>query len=753
MTPNRVPGIGENQNNQNSNTNSNADLWQHLNPALHPEMLAMAGATSPQETQVAQTAPEQTAQGWESLAQLSGMSGMPGEAGQSYETVMAEAENPGGVVNVASVPNMNEALAGFATEEVVEDDTRPGYEGLNAWRKRVERQNPRGIWQEYAAEWKDYIDGQAPDPSWNEERLARVKAEDYNAMGEMPNLEDLNAAGEEFFAENFHDLENPISEEAKRTRIAMATKAALNRIGAQKVMDEQRALRTGVPPLRTRGDDLMKQAVMDTRSILDQMYNRNGYLRAEMSGDKLGEDEEIAWKLASEPQKVGNVRSWILVTENPRRKGETPADYEARLRNYVRPSVDFNQQKAEDEKFAQQHPELLREKWVIDWENPKDSGMRREQEASAAEAGVAEEDSDTVEPAMDTVRAERTTKEKGLWSRLRERLGFKKLIDKVVGVFEKKDTRERSPELVALTEAGLAAARRRDEELQTRKDMPISPEKLEEMAAQMAAQRAAQNAEMQNLRTEVEIASDMVQGKGIFAPNYGMEAPDVARERKTAGEAESDTSERRGKRSIKEIEALIQANQAKIEKFKIYAAEVEKRIVPGGENNERWIQTLDTIENEVLRLKAENIELEQEKMDRPEHTLGELGDDKLRGMFALENLRTKGLFEGPYNAEGYENLMAMRDQIEENLLDAARQAKHAEVMLENFETGAAVTDPAFNYQTYRETVEMAPIWRGRYQSQLEMIRPALRELQRLTLQDGDLPPTPQGDQDGEAQTA
>ena len=137
---------------------------------------------------------------------------------------------------------------GETGEPESEPQPQPGSEGLQDWREWMENETPEGIWGTY---------------------VEMANADGHENVGEMPDLTELNEAGQKFFDEIFHDLETPLSEEAKQARIEMATKAALSRIGAQEILDAERSQRTGVPVLRTRADDLVRNAVQETRSSLD----------------------------------------------------------------------------------------------------------------------------------------------------------------------------------------------------------------------------------------------------------------------------------------------------------------------------------------------------------------------------------------------------------------------------------------------------------------------------------------------------
>lgn len=604
---------------------------------------------------------------------------------------------------------------GETGEPESEPQPQPGSEGLQDWREWMENETPEGIWGTY---------------------VEMANADGHENVGEMPDLTELNEAGQRFFDEIFHDLETPLSEEAKQARIEMATKAALSRIGAQEILDAERSQRTGVPVLRTRADDLMRNAVQETRSILDSMYNRNGYLRAEMGDVKLGEDEEIAWKMASEPQKSGNIRSWLLMNDYPRRKGETPDDYEARLKNYARPSVNMDRQKEADEKFEQEHPELLQEKWVIDWSderrNRKPKVEKPEKVKSPIEA------------------AERADKERSIWGKIRERFGFKKLIDKVMGAFEKKaqkvdpevggqdDMQEEGVGLVSdFVVRGLEAAQRKDAELEARKNTPVDSVKLDEM---LAARGVTLEDEEQGAEGQGEL-----QQLDVPVWSLGVEAPDLPQKRsadagvwdddkkkESGGVAESETKVER-----RDVSQELLDTRKRIKRVEAYQKEILKRYeaTEDEDKQEKFAQALDEAEEMLLELRTQEAELEQEREDQAAREAFLNGNDERgRTAFALEHLRSQNIFEGPYNAEGYEVLQALKTNLEQKVIDTARQAKHAQMMLEDYATVTRVPDIDFNPESYRELVDSAPLEIANDKETLGWIRSGMREMRRIISQ-------------------
>ena len=68
------------------------------------------------------------------------------------------------------------------------------------------------------------------------------------------------------------------------------------------------------------------------------------------------------------------------------------------------------------------------------------------------------------------------------------------------------------------------------------------------------------------------------------------------------------------------------------------------------------------------------------------------------------------------------------------MIDTARQAKHAQMMLEDYATVTRVPDIDFNPESYRELVDYAPLEIANDKETLGWIRSGMREMRRIISQ-------------------
>ena len=126
-----------------------------------------------------------------------------------------------------------------------------------------------------------------------------------------------------------------MNEQAKAVREEMAEKATLSRVAGARETAINRAQAEGRELPADFEQRIADEEAFNTRHILETYY-LGGRLAGEVNHPELSEEEQIAWKLASEPHKHGQLNLTHLFNEYPRREAETPDDYEARLKGYAK---------------------------------------------------------------------------------------------------------------------------------------------------------------------------------------------------------------------------------------------------------------------------------------------------------------------------------------------------------------------------------------------------------------------------------
>ena len=185
-----------------------------------------------------------------------------------------------------------------------------------------------------------------------------AKKEESVPVPEMYNTENLV---QDFFERNFQGMD----EKAKALREDIAEKATLSRIAGAREAEKRRAELEGRTLTVGFEQQLENEAAFDTRHILESYYLNGGRLGNDINGEELSEEEQIAWKLASEPHKHGQLNLTHLFNEYPRREAETPDDYEARLKGYAKQDLQRAAQLKADTlvKWEDETPEEFEARW------------------------------------------------------------------------------------------------------------------------------------------------------------------------------------------------------------------------------------------------------------------------------------------------------------------------------------------------------------------------------------------------------
>lgn len=225
--------------------------------------------------------------------------------------------------------------------------TGTGHEELDAWAERM--QMPV---EEYWAELMAEQDPQAAE-----------------SFGGMPKLELFQEGAKKLLRKNLPGL----SEAALDERADLATRVALQKYAdlkprqwKQAKVDNARLPRRQQQSEKqlAKGFDerVMHEAFHDMRRSLENLYTGERALKPQNRAEEMmGEDEQIAWRAATEPRRPGTVDLLVLRKERPRREGETADEFFARLKRYTRQGVEREKQLEADEEYYAEQEKLAAE--------------------------------------------------------------------------------------------------------------------------------------------------------------------------------------------------------------------------------------------------------------------------------------------------------------------------------------------------------------------------------------------------------
>jgi len=248
--------------------------------------------------------------------------------------------------------------------------------------------------------WLESVKG-TPEEYW--QRLTEEKREKGVELGEMPNLAKVDRAIQNFFENGL----TGVAGKAREVREEMAKKAVLNDIAK----------------LKERGgelnDEVMQNVFLGAQRMLEEMYRGNRELREDAQEEELSPDEEIAWRLKMDPRKA-RMNVLLVMQQHTRRPEETSDAYEARLRNYAEDTPAHQAQLEADQKYNAENPEDATEYAAQVLKNGQKDDLPefaylKWNEMQGAEAPV-----------------EREGRVKQLFERVREKFGFRKVVDKVM---------------------------------------------------------------------------------------------------------------------------------------------------------------------------------------------------------------------------------------------------------------------------------------------------------------------------------
>lgn len=180
-----------------------------------------------------------------------------------------------------------------------------------------------------------------------------VQNESEIQLGTTHEAQTLGTRVAAFFEEHFPNL----TQKVKESRIYRAIAAGLGRMDATKAADTAQASTEGRQLPERYDAELLDDVQGEMQKAMEKMYADGSRLVKGMGEDGLSEDEEIAWELAEEPRKPGELDLVSLFMKNPRIDGETAENYKARLHNYRKQGAMRNSQIVADVAYVEVHPE------------------------------------------------------------------------------------------------------------------------------------------------------------------------------------------------------------------------------------------------------------------------------------------------------------------------------------------------------------------------------------------------------------
>lgn len=296
--------------------------------------------------------------------------------------------------------------------EVVGNNQNQGIEtnNANAWAQMASEMS-QGVDAGEVAETKGAESmSSSAETYWRE--LADAKRENGVELGEMPSLTKVDRAIANFFENGI----TGVTGKAREVREEMAQKAVLSDLAK----------------LKERGgelnDETMQNVFYGTQRMLEEMYRGNRELREDAQDEQLSPDEEIAWKLKMDPRKA-KLNVLIVMQQHTRRVGETDEAYEARLRNYAEDTLEHQRQLEADKVYNAEHPDEAAEYATQVLKNQQNDDLPEFKYLAWDET---DGDTKTEETAGVEKPVDREGKIKQLFERVRGRIGFRKVVDKVM---------------------------------------------------------------------------------------------------------------------------------------------------------------------------------------------------------------------------------------------------------------------------------------------------------------------------------
>lgn len=416
--------LGEGLNNQNQGTETNnaaneaLNAWEQMANDVKQEQRENVETLSAEVVDangLVLTATKAEMRPYEVEATAAGAAGAAEQAAafnaDAYRAAVESAEAAMPKVETETVTDAWADLAGEQSANAGVSETADAEKAVEqVTEQEVDQAEAKVAGREELDAWLESVKG-TPEEYW--QRLTEEKREKGVELGTMPDLTKVDKAIQNFFENGLVG----VTGKAREVREEMAKKAILNDIAK----------------LKERGgeltDEVMQNVFLGAQRMLEEMYRGNRELREDAQDEELSPDEEIAWHLKMDPRKA-KMNVLLVMQQHTRRPEETSDAYEVRLRNYAEDTLEHQEQLKHDQEYNAEHPDEATEYAAQVLKNGQKDDLPGFTYLKWDEAS---EDGAKAEVAQETEQpVEREGRIKRLFERVREKLGFRKVVDKVM---------------------------------------------------------------------------------------------------------------------------------------------------------------------------------------------------------------------------------------------------------------------------------------------------------------------------------
>lgn len=621
------------------------------------------------------------------------LGGHPNETAQAWEEMAASMRQEGGFA--ANGPTMMEfSPEMFPAMGEVNDDggvvltntesvsSTEAEQPMEAdWREAENGKRLRESVAELEDYWRDIP--LSPEAYWKE--LKEDYAKKGVDVGLMPDVREIRDYATGYFAEKVAGLD----EQAQSERVKAAVKATLARMAGAKAEAVKYWQSEGKGLPVTFENELVERGQGDLRNILDAFYGGEGRLVNDAkSSDGLTMDEMVAWQVAQRPQKPGTVNMIWLYERNPQGEHESPGEYYNRLKNYTKQDRMRDWQVEQDQKRMQSEEGLASQ--------GRKSGRPTEYDLGSNTSARQDENGDWVvtTPSKEEEAAEAIR----LANEASEEMNAGKREKKVRAVQEKLGMFGRMKRVASRLMGGLKL----DGHLPSEEDDAAYYVEMERKAQEKAAEEAAKVAEAAKAAGQAGQAEapEAVRAEDMAKPETQLEEVTTEVETVQVPKVEMEkpkmsAEEERRARTLERMKDKEKLTTDELMKIRDQAAAVAKRTK--GPGRMKYFALVDEMESYILDRRA------KEALAAAGRQGAEYNDQV--GSFQLEVLKNRGLYSGDMGQKGVTELRTLKADTEGKIIEAVVAGER------NLE--------------------------DEYRSRLNIIRPALRELELLVEANGD----------------
>ena len=539
-------------------------------------------------------------------------------------------------------------------------------------------------------------------------------------LGLMPDVRGLQETAEDYFWES--------DEGGKQAeRVGVAVRAELEKMAQAKAEEIRKWQSEGRGLPITYENEWLERGQRDMLNTLNSYYGDEGRFNGQI-GKRISENEEVAWQMATLPQRPGELSAmWTFQTNPWMFEGETMVEYYNRLKNYRRQDLMREWQVKQDEGKKLQTREVSAEELqeMVEQTDADVEELRQKREKEEQEA-IRETDEE-----IERMRAEREAQ-----AQAEETEGA---TDEAEGVNETESLSDDDEERVVRRRRGLKGAIRRmmrrfKDAMKLKYDEEDAAEdaayydEMERLEAAEAAKAAEENREAESIditeegeenaedadraRKErwkeklrenlgnlqkmtaksaeklmdyVEGVEGALQKEGLSDERrekleasrdealmylWGYQELEKERQEKAAAEtgmAVAETTKQEKPREL-DMEAFKQITPEEISELRVFLVRSARELERGDLSEELRQRYENARAKAIISLEAYQ-QLQNGKTESNEVEL-ERKEEQAAGEYALEKLKEQQLISGEFGEKGYRELTALKAETETKLLDA-----------------------------------------------------------------------------------